>query len=58
MAFLMSITTVNAKTINRADSELCETLKMALINRLRVPVDKAIVEIYKNDKNAPNTHYD
>ncbi len=48
--------TVNAKTetINAADTELSETFKMALISSLREPVDKAIVEIYKDDKNAPN----
>lgn len=45
--------TVNAKTINEADTKLCETLKYALINSLRKPIDKAIVKIYKDDKNAP-----
>ena len=49
--------TVNAKTktktINEADTELSETLKMALINSNRKLIDKAISEIYKNDKNAP-----
>ncbi|CAH2717430.1 hypothetical protein BACCIP111895_04622 [Neobacillus rhizosphaerae] len=42
-----------AKTINEADTELCETVKAALISSNREPVDKAISEIYKNDKNAP-----
>lgn len=46
-------TTANAKTINEADTELCETLKYALMSSLREPVDKAIVEIYKDDVNAP-----
>ena len=46
-------TTVYSKTINEADTELCETVKMALISSNRNPVDKAITEIYKNDKNAP-----
>lgn len=46
-------TIVNAKTINEADTNLSETLKYALISSLREPVDKAIVEIYKEDKNAP-----
>lgn len=45
--------TANAKTINEADTELCETLKYALINSLRNPIDKAIAEIYKDDKDAP-----
>ncbi|WP_245604683.1 DUF3888 domain-containing protein [Paucisalibacillus globulus] len=43
---------IEAKTINDADTELCKTLKYALIGSLREPVDKAIVEIYKRDKNA------
>ncbi|MED3550249.1 DUF3888 domain-containing protein [Cytobacillus praedii] len=51
--FVISNITVNAKTINEADTELCETLKYALIGSLREPVDKAIVEIYKGDKNVP-----
>ncbi len=42
-----------AKTINEADTELCETVKAALISSNREPVDKAISEIYKNDKKAP-----
>jgi hypothetical protein len=53
MFLVISNTTINAKTINEADTELCETLKYALISILREPVDKAIVEIYKDDKNAP-----
>lgn len=53
MLFVISNKTVNAKTINEADTELCETLKYALIGSLREPVDKAINEIYKDDKNAP-----
>ncbi|MCS0673499.1 DUF3888 domain-containing protein [Cytobacillus firmus] len=44
---------INAKTINEADTELSDTLKYALINSLRKSVDKAIEEIYKDDKNAP-----
>ena len=46
-------TIVNAKTINEADTDLCGTVKYALINTLRQPVDKAITKIYKGDKNAP-----
>ena len=53
MLLIISNTTVNAITINEADTELCETLKYALINTLRKPVDKAIAEIYKDDKGAP-----
>ncbi|ASV69994.1 hypothetical protein CKF48_09495 [Cytobacillus kochii] len=55
MLLVISNRTVNAKTetINEADTELCETVKMALISSLREPVDKAIVEIYKDDKNVP-----
>jgi hypothetical protein len=47
--------TVNAKTetILEADSGLCETLGYALINSLGKPIDKAISEIYKEDKDAP-----
>ncbi|MGN7943204.1 DUF3888 domain-containing protein [Virgibacillus sp. 6R] len=53
VGILLANTTVYAKTINEADTELCETLKYALISSLRKPVDRAIVEIYKDDKNAP-----
>lgn len=53
MFLVITYTRVNAKTINEADTGLCETLKMALISSHREPVDKAITEIYKNDKNAP-----
>ncbi|MYL54928.1 DUF3888 domain-containing protein [Pontibacillus yanchengensis] len=44
---------VNAKPINEADTGLYYTLYYALMSSLREPVDKAIVEIYKDDKNAP-----
>ena len=44
---------INAETINEADTELCETVKMALISSNRKPVDKAIEKIYKNDIGAP-----
>jgi hypothetical protein len=53
MALAISNSTANAKTINEADTELSEMLKLALINSVRKPVDKAIFEIYKDDKNAP-----
>ncbi|WP_078380739.1 DUF3888 domain-containing protein [Sutcliffiella halmapala] len=53
IVFVMSNTTANAKTINEAETDLCDTLKLALMNSLREPVDKAIVEIYKDDTNAP-----
>ena len=53
MFLVSSNTTVYSKTINEADTELCETLRYALINRLRQPVDKAIADIYKDDKDAP-----
>lgn len=42
-----------SQTLNEADTELCDTLKYALINTLREPIDKAIAEIYQDDKNAP-----
>jgi hypothetical protein len=47
--------TVHAKikTINETETELCESLEMALMSSNRKPVDKAINEIYKNDKNVP-----
>jgi len=53
IVLIISATTVSAKTINEADTTLCETLNYALMSSLREPVDKAIVEIYKNDINAP-----
>ncbi|WP_078554399.1 DUF3888 domain-containing protein [Bacillus alkalicellulosilyticus] len=46
-------TTAYAQTINEADTELCGTFKYALISSLREPIDKAIVQIYKDDKDAP-----
>ncbi|KLT20048.1 hypothetical protein AA980_05205 [Neobacillus vireti] len=52
MFSVVTNTSVNAKTINEADTELCETLKMALISSNRKPIDKAITEIYKDDKKA------
>lgn len=45
--------TAYAKTKNEADTKLCDTVKYALISSLRAPVDQAIAEIYKDDKNAP-----
>ncbi|WP_369361718.1 DUF3888 domain-containing protein [Priestia megaterium] len=53
IVLIISATTASAKTINEADTKLCETLNYALMSSLREPVDKAIVEIYKNDINAP-----
>ncbi|AJI25520.1 DUF3888 domain-containing protein [Priestia megaterium] len=53
MVLIISTANVNAKTINEADTTLCDTLNYALMSSLREPVDKAIVEIYKNDINAP-----
>ena len=52
MFLVINYTRVNAKTVNEADTELCETIKMALISSNRKPVDKAITEIYKDDKKA------
>ncbi|MGP4039214.1 DUF3888 domain-containing protein [Gracilibacillus sp. D59] len=43
----------HSQTINEADTELSDTLKYALINSLREPIDRAITEIYKDDKDAP-----
>lgn len=40
-------------TENETDTELCDAFKLALINVLRGPIDKAIAEIYKDDKDAP-----
>ncbi|OIU71525.1 DUF3888 domain-containing protein [Rossellomorea aquimaris] len=40
--------------INEADTKLCETYKYALISSLREPVDQAVAEIYKDDKEAPS----
>ncbi|UOQ50388.1 DUF3888 domain-containing protein [Gracilibacillus caseinilyticus] len=44
-----------SQTVNEADTELCETIKYALINSLREPIDKAISEIYKDDEGAPES---
>lgn len=40
-------------TLNEAETALCDTFRFALISSLRMPVDKAISEIYKKDKNVP-----
>ncbi|WP_230203682.1 DUF3888 domain-containing protein [Bacillus massiliigorillae] len=53
LMLLLFANPVQAKTINEADTPLCETFKYALISSLRKPVDEAIVEIYKGDKHAP-----
>jgi hypothetical protein len=52
--FLLSNIQVSATTVNEADTELSETLTYALINSLREPIDEAISQIYKSDKNAPS----
>jgi Protein of unknown function (DUF3888) len=44
----------DATTLTEADTELCDTLKYALISSLREPVDQAVKIIYKDDKHAPN----
>ncbi|MFC4560200.1 DUF3888 domain-containing protein [Virgibacillus kekensis] len=51
--FVSYNTPAYTQTINEADTELCETLKYALINSLREPVDRALAEIYKDDEYAP-----
>ncbi|WP_088104129.1 DUF3888 domain-containing protein [Halalkalibacter urbisdiaboli] len=54
--FLISYnTSTYAQTINEAETELCDTVKYALINSLREPIDKAIHKIYKDDKDAPES---
>lgn len=45
--------TAKTETLLEADTGLCETLGYALINSLGKPIDKAIAEIYMNDKAAP-----
>jgi hypothetical protein len=50
---IVTNTSVSAKPINEADTKLCDTLYLALMSSLREPVDKGIVEIYKDDENAP-----
>lgn len=42
-----------SQTINEGNTEICDTLKYALINSLRDPVDKAIADLYKDDMDAP-----
>ncbi|TMU87262.1 DUF3888 domain-containing protein [Bacillus sp. BHET2] len=53
MFLLSNQTAAYANTINKADTNLCDTFKYALINSLREPVDQAIDKIYKDDENAP-----
>ncbi|MCA1055873.1 DUF3888 domain-containing protein [Rossellomorea aquimaris] len=52
-SFLILQREAYAATINEADSELCDTLKYALINSLRKPIDEAIQKIYEHDELAP-----
>ncbi|MBH9964868.1 DUF3888 domain-containing protein [[Bacillus] enclensis] len=44
----------DATTLTEADTELCDTLKYALISSLREPIDQAVEIIYKDDKRAPD----
>ena len=44
---------VHAEPMLEAETGFCETYRYALINSLKEPVDKAIIEIYKNGLNAP-----
>jgi Protein of unknown function (DUF3888) len=54
MLFIIPDTKVDANAaVNEAETQLCETFKYSLISSLRKPVDKAITDIYKDDKNAP-----
>lgn len=53
MGLLTIHSSAYSKTINDSDTELRKTLGYALINALREPIDQAIAEIYKDDKNAP-----
>ena len=50
---LQLIKFMQKEPILEAESGLCDTYQYALINSLREPIDKAIIEIYKNDPNAP-----
>ncbi|MBB6452794.1 hypothetical protein HNQ94_001240 [Salirhabdus euzebyi] len=43
----------NSVNVNETESELSEALGFALIRSLTKPINQAIKEIYKNDKNAP-----
>ncbi|HLR73725.1 MAG TPA: DUF3888 domain-containing protein [Virgibacillus sp.] len=54
ISLLFGHTTVYSQTINVADTELCDTLKYALIGSLRKPIDQAIAEIYQDDEEAPD----
>lgn len=51
--FVSFNTSAYSQTINEADTELCDTLKYALINSHREPIGKAIANIYREDKDAP-----
>lgn len=51
--FVSSSPPAYSQTINEADTDLCDTVKYALINSLRHPIDQAIIEIYKDDQDAP-----
>lgn len=46
-------TSVYSETVNETDTNLCEAFKYVLIRSLSEPIDKAIVEIYKDDKEMP-----
>lgn len=45
---------VTAEAKNKADTELCDTLTLALMSSLRKPIDQAVAEIYQSDGNAPD----
>jgi Protein of unknown function (DUF3888) len=53
ICFFSIYQTASATILNEADTELCDTLKYALISSLRKPIDQAVETIYKDDKLAP-----
>jgi Protein of unknown function (DUF3888) len=53
LCFLSFYQPADAHTLSKADTELCDTLKYALISSHREPIDQAIEKIYKDDKHAP-----
>lgn len=53
--FLITFNTpVDAEIKDDADTNLRQTLKLALLNSLYEPVEQAIDEIYEDDENAPD----
>ncbi|MED1607584.1 hypothetical protein P4U90_19850 [Cytobacillus kochii] len=46
-------THATAEAKNKEDTNLCDTLTLALMSSLRKPIDQAVEEIYQSDGNEP-----